>query len=330
MVTTLGYIGGRRMSFFALLLFVLTGRLHAQEVTATARVDSNTIPLGGAIALHLEVRHPVNTPVTWPPLAEALQGLEVVRQADSSSESSGGEVTQRATFVLTGFDSGTYYVPPLPFGYRTQGDTALKAALTTAIPINVMNVQVDTAQGLKDIKPPLGVPITFAELLPWLLGLLGVLIAGYLVYYYMKKRKLGESLIPEAPARPAHEVALEALRSLDSEKMWQRGKVKDYYSQLTDIVRTYIERRFRVIAMEMTTGEILEGLKHAPLTPDASSKLQDVLVRADFVKFARYQPDEKEHAASMEEAVSFVESTWKAPATAQTSSVESGTAEKPA
>lgn len=294
----------------------LTGPLRAQNITATATVDSNTIPIGGALGLHLEVRHPANVPIIWPPLTEALEGLEVTSRADSSLEQSADGITERMTFVLTGFDSGTYYIPPLPFRYRTAEDTALKAALTSAIPITVRNVPVDTSQDLRDIKPPLGVPITFAELLPYLLGLLGVLVIGYLVYYYMKKRKLGEKLIPEAPPRPAHEVALEALRSLDAEKLWQRGKVKDYYSQLTDIVRTYIERRFRVIAMEMTTGEIMEGLKNTPVPAEAAGKLNDVLTRADFVKFAKYQPAENEHASSMAEAMAFVEATWKAPAPA--------------
>ncbi len=282
-----------------------------QGVTASARVDSNKITVGDWLQLHFEVKHPENVSIDWHSLPDSLEGFEILKRESPAIQKNNQEVIETSTWKITAFDSGMFVIPALQFSYRTKDDTAGRMASTSQIPVFVGGVAVDTTQEIKDIKPPLSVPISFAEILPYMIALivLGGLI--WLVYYIMKKRKRGESIIPEAPPRPAHEIALDALRSLEAEHLWQRGKIKEYYSALTDIVRLYIEQKFHVLALESTTEEILSFDQVRSLPPSHTEDLKDVLVRADFVKFAKFQPAPAEHESSFTKTRNFVESTWQ-------------------
>ena len=297
--------------FAVLFLFALVSLSRAQDVQATARVDSNSIIIGDQIKLFIDVQHPANVSVTFPSLADSLEGLEIVKRDSPVVKQNGTAILQSLMFTMTSFDSGMHVIPPLPIHYRTAGDTALRSVATSPIPIFVHGIAVDTSKEIRDIKAPLSVPLTFADFLPYIIVAVILGGLGWLFLYIRKKRKRGESILPQAPSRPAHEVAVEALRSLESEKLWQRGKAKEYHSSLTDIIRTYIERRFNVMAMEMTSDEILESTQLKALSNDASEKLRDMLLRADLVKFAKYQPIQHEHETSLANAYVFVEATWR-------------------
>ena len=287
--------------------------LLAQEIRVTAKVDSNNITIGDWLKVHLEVEHPANVTVAWPRLADSLQGLEIIQRGEHLTQQSGPNVLESASVTVTAYDSGTFVIPPLPFQYSTPGDTSEKTAETSPILITVHGIPVDTTKDIRDIKPPLSMSITFSEILPYLIAVVAITCLVWLLYYVRLKRKRGESLLPEAPRRPAHEVALEALRSLESERLCQRAKVKEYHSQLTDIVRLYIERRFNVMAMELTTDEILSAWQIGDLERDPKEELKEILIRADLVKFAKFQPLAEENESSMALAVSFVETTWRVP-----------------
>ncbi|MBI3364363.1 MAG: hypothetical protein HY033_05595 [Ignavibacteriae bacterium] len=285
--------------------------VRAQDVHATARVDSNKVTIGDWLQLRIEIEHPSNVTVTIPSLADSLEGMEIVKRDSEIVKQNGSTILRAMTFTITSFDSGTHVIPPLTIHYSSVGDTTKRVVETSPVPIFVRGIAVDTSKEIRDIKAPQSVPMTFADVLPYIVGV--VLLAGlvWLFFYIRKKRKLGERIIPETPPRPPHEVALEALRSLESEKLWQRGKVKEYHSSLTDIIRTYIERRFKVMAMESTSDEILHSLRLSIRSNDVYEKLKEMLLCADLVKFAKYQPDANDHEASLADAFAFVEATWK-------------------
>jgi hypothetical protein len=272
-------------------------------------VDSHNILIGDWLKLHVEVKHPEGVTVQFPPLPDSLQGLEVIRRDSIMRKNSDREVVESTSFTLTAFDTGTYVIPPLVFQYTQGSDRRVGMVETSPIAIFVHTVGVDTSKDIKDIKPPVSLPISFAELLPYILGVLGIGGAGWLIYYILKKRRRGESILPEPPPRPAHELAFEALRALEAEKLWQRGLVKEYHSKLTDIIRTYVERRYGVLAMEMITDEILSSLPVARLDNELKRELRDTLLLADLVKFAKFQPPTEEHERSMRSAYGFVEAT---------------------
>jgi hypothetical protein len=292
------------------VLVLLHGSLAAQSVRVTARVDSNNILIGDWLPLHIEVEHPAGTTVVFPVLPDSLEGFEVVRRDAPTKKTSGEMVLESSTFILTAFDSGMHVVPPFTVRYSTAADTAKQAMETQPLPIVVHGVAVDTSKEIMDVKPPISLPLTFADILPYLIGaaVLGALV--WLYFYVRARRKKGASLIPEAPPRPANELALEALRALESERMWQRGKVKEYHSQLADIIRLYIERRFAVDALESTSDEVLASDPIKALPAGHPDMLKEILTRADLVKFAKFQPAQEEHEKSLRLAISFVESTW--------------------
>lgn len=301
---------GRSMVFPILALMVLLSTYaNAQDVRVSARVDSNKITIGDWLKLHLEVEYPNNVSVHFPFLADSLNGLDIVRRDSLLTKPNNGGITESMSYTLTAFDSGTFVVPPLTFRYSAEGDTTTRLAETNPIPIFVRGIEVDTSKDIKDIKPPLSLSITFADVWPYLLAVVGIAAIVWLVLYIRRKRQRGESLIPEAPPRPADEVALEALRSLDSEQLWQRGSVKEYHSQLTDVIRTYIEQRFSIMAMEMVTDEILESSLRQTLETRLQQALREMLVLADLVKFAKVSPTPQENEKGMALAVEFVQAT---------------------
>ena len=154
-------------------------------------------------------------------------------------------------------------------------------------------------------------PITFSEVLPWFLGGLGIILMGLLVFYYIKKRKSAQPVfkIRSKPKLPAHIIALNDLEELRMQKMWQSGKVKEYYTAMTDIVRLYIEERFEISAVEMTTEEILKDLRNENLDSEIQNKLGQTLVLADLVKFAKETPLPLDNDNCLTYSVDFVQNT---------------------
>src|SRR5712692_184043 len=228
--------------FFLFALF--QGAVFGQDIRMVARVDSNNVLIGDWIKLHVEIEYPADISVIWPLLPDSLGGIEIIqRQAPVIKKTPQG-MTESASFVLTAFDSGTHIIPSLPFSYSSVRDTGKKTANTEPIPIFVHSIPIDTTQDIKDVKPPLSLQISLAEALPYIIGIVGVGGLVWGIYHVLRKRRKGERIFPPPPARPPDEVALEALRALESEHLWQRGKVKEYHSRITEILRVYSEQRF--------------------------------------------------------------------------------------
>jgi hypothetical protein len=170
-----------------------------------------------------------------------------------------------------------------------------------------VNLEAD----IKDIKRPLGAPFTFREALPFILIFLVLLFVGFLVYYYIRKRRMQEPIfVAPAPRKvPADQAALEALESLRYKKLWQNGEIKQYHTELTDIIREYLLAQFNVHAHEYTTEEIMEAITHVHINNQARDKIHQTLQLADMVKFAKMQPLPLEHDASLNNAIDFVRET---------------------
>jgi hypothetical protein len=283
---------------------------RAQDaVRATAKVDSNAITVGDWLTITIEVTTPGGVTLLKPELPDTIPGIELVRQEQPAPVTKDGATVVRSLLTVTAFDSGSYEFPAVKIPYTLAGDSARHVAATLPIQLTVHGIAVDTSQAIKDIKPPLSLPLTFLEILPYLLG--AVLLAGlvWLAVYVIRKRKKGESIIPAPPPRPAHEVAMEELTALEADQLWQQGKVKEFHSRVTEIVRAYIEDRFRVRALEQTSDEILDAGAIRALPAEPASHLRSILVRADLVKFAKFQPAREEHDASLASAKAFVGQT---------------------
>lgn len=305
----IGLISVRVLRALIAYVFLFHSNALPQAVSVAASVDTNNILIGDWLMLNVEVQHRGDVTVTWPSIVDSLKDFDVLQAGNVTVEKHRDGVVERVSFVITSFDSGTKVIPSLAFLYSGPNDTASLVASGSPIPIFVHTLAIDTTQSIKDVKPPLGVPLSFAEILPYFAAILGLAGAAWLAYFFLKKRRKGVELLTTASLRPPHEIALEALQALRAERLWQRGKVKEYHTRLADIIRTYIEQRFDVTAMEMTTEEILTVAALRMFPAKVRDNLVEILYRADLVKFAKFQPLPEEHESSFDAALAFVEST---------------------
>jgi len=298
----------------SLLITFYPGKGVGQEVSPIARFDTTDILIGDQIDLNISFTMPLDYRVLWPHYKDTLtRNIEIVSMTavDTLINESENIVEMLQSLTVTSFDSGYYYVPPIKFQYQPIDDTVFTEASTIPLYLKVHTMEVDTTQAIKPIKPPLGAPLTFREILPWLLAGLGTLIVIFLATYTYIRWKKNKPLFRIRPKiiLPPHVVAMNGLENLKGKKLWQAGKVKDYYTELTDILRNYIEDRYDVTAVEMTTEEILEGLKNTDAPKKSVDQLARTLVLADLVKFAKENPQPLDNDISMNSSIEFVKTT---------------------
>jgi len=303
------------ISFFSLLTSFAA---WSQGVTATAKSDTTTILIGQQFNLRLELTHSKNQSVPWIEIPDTIGKLEVVQKSKIDTLASDSSVlVRRQTLTITGFDSGFYVITPFRFAFSQPGDTAEYAAETDPLLITVNTIPVDTTKAIKDIKGPVEVPWTLADFLPYIGGVIVAALLVWLIYYLVRKyRKKPVEHVPVVPSRPAHEIAIEELKKLEEEKLWQQGNFKSYHTRLTDVIRNYIENRWQITALEQTTDEILAGFSKGMLTDELYLKLKYLLENADLVKFAKLQPVAYENEQSLANAYEFVRLTASIPAAA--------------
>lgn len=294
---------------FIAIFFFLPNDSPAQKINAIATVDTNTILIGGQFALSFEINHPADVRVEWPAVPDTFALFELVSQVpvDTIVNSGDKSITSRRHFKITSFDSGYHVIPPFAFLYRLKGDTALQKAETEPILITVQTIPVDTTRAIKDIKGNVVIPFSWQDALPYVGGVLLVGLIMLLVYYLIKKfRAKKVQPVIRVPKRPAHEIALEDLQKLEASKLWQQGNYKAYFTGLSDITRMFIENRWSVAAMEMTTDEILRMKIISGQDPAVLNQVKNLLELADLVKFAKVVPVLHENEMSMKQAVAFI------------------------
>jgi hypothetical protein len=287
----------------------------SQQVSVEAKLDTNSILVGDQTGFTLGMRLPENYVFTWPQLSDTLTAnVEIVKKSTMDTLAiENGMMSLAQKFTITAFDSGYYVIPPVQFNYGTEGSTSMAQIETEPHLLNVFTVAVDTTQTFKPIKGPADIPYTFAEILPWLLIALGViLIAGLVIYLLVRREKNAPLFAPRPKAKlPPHKVALDDLDKLNNQKVWQQGHVKIYHSRITEIIRVYIEDSFDVRAVEMTTPEILESIKRTKISKKDIGLLSEMLELADLVKFAKFKPQPSENEKAMDWAYDFVKSTMR-------------------
>ena len=304
----------RSMVMWLALIFWGVTSVDAQPKQVSATVDSSSILIGDQVHMKLSWEVPGNARITWPVFKDTLTGkIEVVQVGKLDSLKQGNDKTKvfSQTITLTCFDSGSFYIPAIPFTYRIPGDTTVFKSESSPMLLNVNTVRVDTTQAIKAIKKPLKIPWTLREILTWVGIGLGIAIVALMVVYILirKLRKKPIFGTLARPALPAHLQALKDLEELRQQQLWQKGREKEYHSRLSDIIRTYIEARFQIKAMEMISPDVSIALAHQGIDPEVLGMLDQLLSLADMVKFARYQPLPDEHDRSHRNAVGFVQKT---------------------
>ena len=279
----------------------------------SATLDSTTLFIGDQTDLHLRAIGEAGEQVTMPVLdKELIPGVEIVdRTIVDTLSLKDGRMQYDQYLTVTSFEDSLFYIAPLPF--VSGDDTVWSDALTLNV---VQPFEMDTTDmAITDIKGVYKAPVWWWGIFRWVLLavlLAGVGVAGYYLITYLQRRKLeeaGNEVVTE-PLRPADEVALEKLDAIKEKKIWQQGQVKEYYTQLTDVVREYIARRFEVSSVEQTSDETLRDIR--PLLSerkDLYDQLRKMLTLADLVKFAKWSTTPDENELSLRNAYTFVQET---------------------
>lgn len=300
--------GGLKYWLFGLL--VLFSQSAAAQVTVAAQLDSADIMIGDQVGLTLFINHAPGVEIDridWAPLDEVKE-IEVLNYGTLNTVAEGSEVLLEQKLTLTSFDSGYYRIPRIPVFYKYDGKTGVEKSEQLAIMVNTIDAQSDTTQ-LAPIKNIVEEPLKLVDFLPYLAGLagLGLLV---LLFFYLSNRKNRQEAPPQpAITLPAHEIALKKLEDLKQAKLWQRGEIKHFQSELTFVIREYLENRFEVPALESTTDEIAREFRRLDFDKDWKEKLISIFRTADLVKFAKAEPSIEVHQQALDNSESFIRET---------------------
>lgn len=291
------------------LIFISQNALP-QLVTINVELDTNQILIGDQVNMRIEVIKSKKSSVFFPEFEEKLTDeIEIVNKSSvDSAELDNDKTGLYQNLTITAFDSGLLYVPPLSFLYKTEGFT--DTISSSANYLEVFPVKIDTTGTIRDIKGLYRSPYSLGELYPYILALIFAGLLVWFIIYYLEKKKKDEPVLRRTrPPEMPHVIALRELDKLKAEKLWQQNKFKLYYTRLTGIIRTYIERRFDIMAMEETTNEILNEFQYRGIENINYNILEQLLNLADLVKFARAEPLPDDNITHMENAYTFVKNT---------------------
>lgn len=279
-----------RTKLYTILFLLAAVTVFGQQKQVQASIDSTKIRIGSQFNLTLKTKVDTASRVSFPE-GKSFGQLEVLESYPVDTIRDGAMYELVKKYGLTQFDSGKYVIPSLPVIINN------KNIKTDSLRIEVNNIKVDTLkQKMYDIKPVLKGKSNTAFWL-WLLFAIVVLaVAGYVIWRYLKNRKPAEPKAKKEEIITPIEKASRGLKSLEQKDLLERGQVKDYYSELTDIARTYIEEAIHVPAMESTTSELIEAMrlavqkKRMNLSQETFEELEKILHTADMVKFAKSRP----------------------------------------
>ena len=296
-----------------LALATFVGVAQTQRPTISAELDRDSVAIGDRVTLSVTVDKDIMQVVAFPEVdTEKAQGIiEVVESAPVDTvKVDGRRIRLTKRYTLTSFDAGNYHVSGYPVLYVDKNIIDTLYSPDTLL-LRVTTFDIDTAtMTIHDIRPVKHVPVKFGEWAGWAtLGLLALAMLVALVWVIVRLAQKKPVFGKEKPAEPPHEKAIRELNELVHQKLWQNGRHKQYYTRLTDILREYLDGRYGVGAMEMTTDEILTAIRPLELEPKQVAMIDDLLHTADFVKFAKHAPDAEQNETLYTGVYYFVENT---------------------
>lgn len=321
------HITGTASAIIIAVMMSLVTPVQAQRASAHVTVMPTEITIGEQALINLKVITPKEKTIHFPVYErEIVPGIEVIAMLPPDTLIENNVMTLEFKYVITSFDSTLYHIPYIPiydgidtifsnsFGLKVTSPNLTDSTL--AYLERMQRGETDSIDfeqlQLHDIKEIRKPPFVWTDYL-WVLWIvLGVMLIlaliGFIIYMILKKKKKGYIFKPPV-VMPAHERALAELEKLRGNKIWQQGRVKEFYTKLTDILRGYINEREEINAMEMTSGEILNEIRKVAEVDSVYENLKQVLSTADLVKFAKYEPLPDENDLSLVNAFFYVNQT---------------------
>ena len=304
-----------RILFAILTLSIASATTVSAQTSLKVSLDSAYLLMGKATPLHIELITASSADgqllVPKDTLCDKVEILKAL-EADTS-DIHNGRIQIDQQLLLQSFDSGTYVLNPIRY---VQGNETIAS---NRLVLKVMPVPVDTLTTIHDYADVQDVDRRFVDYLPdflveyglWILALIIVLGAGY--YLYRRLSRKGVETKEKVIVIPPYELAIQELDSLRSDKLCEQGREREFYTRLTDILRQYLQGRFGINAMEMTSTQIRHMLQTNEETRLSKRNMDQVLETADFVKFAKVRPLPEDNTRSFNSAIQFVEDTKPLP-----------------
>lgn len=304
-----------RNTFFVVLLFLILGKATAQTVMVEAKIDSLQILIGEQAKVQLQVAMDANQHAVFPVYSDTLvRGVEIVDVAKPDTQYLNDKqrllITQE--YTVTSFDSALYYLPPM----KVLVDN--KDYFSKALALKVYSVQVPVDEENPEFffgpKTVMKAPFAWEDWYGLIAcSFLALPLLALLIYLIIRIRDNKPIIrrIKVEPKLPPHQLAMKEIERIKSEKVWQKGESKEYYTELTDTIRAYIKDRFGFNALEMTSSEIIDKLLELK-DKEAINDLRVLFQTADLVKFAKHAPMMNENDANLLSAVDFINETKEA------------------
>ncbi|WP_281643765.1 hypothetical protein [Bacteroides zoogleoformans] len=302
----------KRYLFLIIMLGALTGRVSAQSVTVDATIDSLQILIGEQAKIKLQVALDADKRAIFPVYTDTLvKGVEIVEVAKPDTQLlNGGKralITQE--YTVTSFDSALYYLPPM----EVMVDNKKYASKALALKVYSVDVPLDPENPEQFFGPKtvMQAPFVWEDWYGFIVCAVLVIPLCVLFVYLLKRFFDNKPIIRKIkvePKLPPHQLAIREMERIKNEKVWQKGEPKEYYTELTDALRSYIKNRFGFNALEMTSSEIIGKLLEIK-DKEAILDLRELFQTADLVKFAKHNPLMNENDANLIHAIEFINET---------------------
>ena len=298
----------------AILALSLCWSTARAQVTVDATIDSTQIFIGQRVGIKLEVSADAGRQVEMPEydsLQQLVAGIEVLNstETDTNRINDGQRIVLTKRYYITSFDSALYYLPPM----QVHVDGKVYESKSLALKVYTFDVDTLHTDSIFPAKPIMLPPFVWSDWSsPLWLSLVVLLLTALLIYVAvrLKDNKPIIRRIKLKPRMAPHKAAMMKIEQIKEEKIWQKEDSKEYYTQLTDTLRQYINERYGFNAMEMTTPEIIGHLQVVN-DEQAISELRELFETADLVKFAKYSTLINENDRNLVNAIEYINSTKK-------------------
>jgi len=298
-----------------LLIILLSFAQESKISIISQKLDLSDITIGDKITYTLVVEHDKDTQLLNPkPIVMAPEHFETYGpdvKLLKSKTAQRGRIWKSIEYKITAYEPGEYNIPPITIKCLDANGREF-SAISKTLGFRVRSVRPNGARTIKDIRGPENVPRNIAPyILIWVVLIAGL---GVFAYFYFKKRKVFVTVEPETVIlqRLPHEIALDQLREIELMDLVAKGEMKKYCTRISEVIRRYIEKRYGIAALELTTAKVLDALlkRKAPIftnEKDLIDKIGDFLNACDSVKFAKYQPSADEAYNLLQQARKIVE-----------------------
>lgn len=294
-----------------ILSFVLGVVGLTAQVSVSAALDSTSMMIGDQLDITLTLSCDPAVKLGDPDISalDTLKALEIINIGNlNEMRKSKTSIIYQQKITLTSFTEGTYNIPQIGIPFEKGGKAGNVYSPTLMLEVNTFDVSEATE--LQPIKNIIEEPVTFWDFLPFLIIGLAIVLIVLTIWLLIRRNQRRETLAEfEKKKLPPHVIALKKLEQLHQEELWQKGEIKSFQSQLTFILREYLEERFHIRALESTSDEIIDDLQKTDLDAERTNNLKDIFQTADLVKFAKSEPPVEVHDKAFRNIVTFVKET---------------------